>query len=245
MWRTFWLGAALALASVAAEAADAQSRFQAHGWAGCPASASSRCARARGTSASSPGTWLQGYLTGFNALNQDTFDLLPWQPSELVAEFPFNVCAEPGRGPPGGGQRGGPRGPLPAAHHRCRRRSGPRSARGTGLPVPGHDPRPSSAWSRPGTSRAASTAPSGPVPRARSRRSRGRPACRRRACPDQRTLIALFYGAPARPGGDGAAARSQRAAPAAPPRLAPLPMGRRAQPVGPKLDLNLVPAARQ
>ena len=40
------------------------------------------------------GTWIEGYLSGYNALSKDTFDILPWQPPEALAEFTFNVCKE-------------------------------------------------------------------------------------------------------------------------------------------------------
>ena len=56
---------------------------------------SSRSARRRRTSASSScRTWFEGYLTGFNALYADTYDVLPWQPPALLADFTFNVCGQ-------------------------------------------------------------------------------------------------------------------------------------------------------
>ena len=34
-------------------------------------------------------TWFEGYLTGFNALYADTYDILPWQPAALIADYRY------------------------------------------------------------------------------------------------------------------------------------------------------------
>ena len=142
------------------------------------------------------GTWLQGYLTGFNALNQDTFDLLPWQPSELVAEF--NVCKQnpdaaflqvvnevvrevlyPQR--------------ITSASERAKIGEGGERPTCTGTPCGGP-----AAPGRDG-------APQGGVDGSPARYQGAVEAFQRSAglpptgIPDQRTLIALFYGAPAPP----------------------------------------------
>ncbi|MFO1072813.1 MAG: hypothetical protein U1E17_09060 [Geminicoccaceae bacterium] len=72
-------------------AADAQGRYAAHGIGRTPCErfvevcekGADECAHR------DPGL---GYVTAFNALNKDTFDILPWQRPELVAEGAFNLC---------------------------------------------------------------------------------------------------------------------------------------------------------
>ncbi|MFO1074608.1 MAG: hypothetical protein U1E17_18355 [Geminicoccaceae bacterium] len=64
--------------------------YAAHGIGHRPASASSRCARADECKLTA--TYVSGYVTAFSALNKDTFDILPWQRPELVAEGAFNLC---------------------------------------------------------------------------------------------------------------------------------------------------------
>jgi peptidoglycan hydrolase-like protein with peptidoglycan-binding domain len=243
MWRTVWLGAALALATTAtAEAADAQSRFQAYGLGRLSCKRFVEMCEGKKEECKLTGTWLQGYLTGFNALNQDTFDLLPWQPSELVAEFSFNVCKQnpdaaflqvvnevvrevlyPQR--------------ITSASERTKIGEGENATylyRDTvrrlqqRLVETGHLTGGVDGSFGPGTQGAVEA----------FQRSAGLPPT---GIPDQRTLIALFYGAPAPPG-QAAPRRSQRTEP---PPAAPAPSQGAAQPVGPKLDLNLVPAAPQ
>jgi hypothetical protein len=95
MWRTLWLGMALMLTITAvAEAADSKSRFQAYGLGRLTCKRFVELCEAKKDECKLTGTWLEGYLSGFNALNPDTFDVLPWQPPELVAEFSFNVCKQ-------------------------------------------------------------------------------------------------------------------------------------------------------
>ena len=37
--------------------------------------------------------WLDGYLSAFNEKSAETFDVVPWQSTELIAEIIRNVCA--------------------------------------------------------------------------------------------------------------------------------------------------------
>jgi Putative peptidoglycan binding domain len=242
MWRTFWLGAALAVATTApATAADSQSRFQAYGLGRLSCKRFVEICEGKREECKLTGTWLQGYLTGFNALNQDTFDLLPWQPSELVAEFSFNICKQ---NPEAGflqvvnevirevlyPQR------ITSASERAKIGEGEDAAylyRDTvrrlqqRLVETGHLEGDVDGSFGPGTKGAVEA----------FQRSAGLPPT---GIPDQRTLIALFYGAPAR-SGEGAAPRQGQRAEPPPSPPAPAPAQGAAQPV-PKLDLNLVPA---
>lgn len=94
MWRTFWLASALALVSLAAQAADSQQRYAAHGLGRLSCKRFVEICEKRGEDCKLTGTWIDGYVTAFNALNKDTFDILPWQPPELVAEGAFNICRQ-------------------------------------------------------------------------------------------------------------------------------------------------------
>lgn len=95
MWRTCWLGVALALTTtMAAEAADSKTRFQAYGLGRLACKRFVELCEAKKDECKLTSTWLEGYVTGFNALNPDTFDLLPWQPATLLAEFTYNVCKQ-------------------------------------------------------------------------------------------------------------------------------------------------------
>jgi hypothetical protein len=88
-----WLGAALvALTGVAAEAADSQGRYAAHGLGRVQCKRFVELCEKGADECKLTGTWIGGYLTAFNALNKDTFDILPWQQPELVAEGAFNLC---------------------------------------------------------------------------------------------------------------------------------------------------------
>jgi hypothetical protein len=93
MWRHFWLGAALmALTGVSAEAADSQGRYAAHGLGPVPCKRFVEMCEKGADECKLTGTWVAGFLTAFNALNKDTFDILPWQQPEVVAEGAFNLC---------------------------------------------------------------------------------------------------------------------------------------------------------
>jgi hypothetical protein len=93
MWRNLWLSAALmALTGVSAEAADSQGRFAAHGLGRVPCKSFVEMCEKGADECKLTGTWVAGYLSAFNALNKDTFDILPWQQPELVAEGAFNLC---------------------------------------------------------------------------------------------------------------------------------------------------------
>ena len=96
MRRSFFLGMAMLLATAAAaEAADAQEPVPGL-WPG-PASPCKRfveVCESKKEECKLTGTWMEGYFSAFNALNRDTFDILPWQPPELIAQFTFNVCKQ-------------------------------------------------------------------------------------------------------------------------------------------------------
>lgn len=40
------------------------------------------------------GGWMNGYLTGLNRLEEDTFDLVPWQNSDVLASALANYCSQ-------------------------------------------------------------------------------------------------------------------------------------------------------
>ena len=100
MWRILSLGTSLLLGTASlAEAADAQSRFQAYGLGRVSCKTFTDLCEAKKEECKLTGTWLEGYLSGFNALSKDTFDILPWQPPEALAEFTFNVCKQNPKAP--------------------------------------------------------------------------------------------------------------------------------------------------
>ena len=92
MWRTIWLGVALALVTDTAIAADAQGRYAAHGIGRTPCERFVEVCEKGADECKLTATYVSGYVTAFNALNKDTFDILPWQRPELVAEGAFNLC---------------------------------------------------------------------------------------------------------------------------------------------------------
>lgn len=95
MWRVLSLGTALVLGSAGQVlAADAQSRFQAYGLGRISCQAFTEMCEGKKEECKLTGTWLEGYLSGYNALAEGTFDILPWQPPEALAEFTFNVCRQ-------------------------------------------------------------------------------------------------------------------------------------------------------
>ena len=96
MRRVLFLGAALLLsAATVAEAADSKERFQPYGLGRltCKRFIEACDAKKDECQVVAP-TWFEGYLTGFNALYPDTYDILPWQPPGLLAEFTLNVCRQ-------------------------------------------------------------------------------------------------------------------------------------------------------
>ncbi|MGD9508732.1 MAG: peptidoglycan-binding protein [Geminicoccaceae bacterium] len=76
-------------------AADAQDRFQAHGLGRLTCKrVIELCETKKDDCQLVVPTWFEGYLTGFNALYTDTYDILPWQPAGLVADFTMKICAQ-------------------------------------------------------------------------------------------------------------------------------------------------------
>jgi hypothetical protein len=95
MLRLLSLGSALLFGTASvAEAADAQSRFQAYGLGRLSCKRFVELCEGKKDECKLTGTWLEGYFSAFNALSPDTFDILPWQPPEALAEFSFNVCKQ-------------------------------------------------------------------------------------------------------------------------------------------------------
>ena len=69
MWRRWWLGGALALTSFAAQAADSQGRYAAHGLGRIECKRFIEVCEKGSDDCKLTGTWISGYLTAFNALN--------------------------------------------------------------------------------------------------------------------------------------------------------------------------------
>jgi hypothetical protein len=237
MWRILCLGTALTLTiPVAVEAADANSRFQAYGLGRLACKRFTDLCESKKDECKLTGTWLEGYLSGFNALNPDTFDLLPWQPPELLAEFTFNVCKQNPEAPvlevvnelirtllvP---QR------VKAAAERVKIGDGDRAVylyRETvrtlqeRLAAAGHLNGKADGAYGPGTTAAVTS----------FQKAAGLPET---GLPDQRTMLALFYGAPGRP------AQAERQAPAPAPTAPAAQAAPTAQTPPARLDLNLIP----
>jgi hypothetical protein len=96
MRRVLFLGTALLLfGATVAQAADSKERFQAYGLGRltCKRFVDACDAKKEDCQVVAP-TWFEGYLTGFNALYPDNYDILPWQPPGMLAEFTLNVCRQ-------------------------------------------------------------------------------------------------------------------------------------------------------
>lgn len=234
MLRTLCLTTALTLAGLSAQAADSQDRYAAHGLGRLPCERFVEICEKGSDQCRLTGTWIEGYLTAYNALQDNTFDILPWQQPELVAEGAFNLC------------RRNPKAALVEAvtevvrvlHPRRIEAAAERTQIGEGrgavflyrqtvrelqerLIETGHLKGAADGAFGPGTKgavesfqRAVGIEPTG--------------------IPDQRTMIALLYGAegPQQPGNPGQRQAPRPAAPAS---------GSPAQQPAPQLDLNLVP----
>ena len=239
MLRSVSLAAALVFATgTAAEAADAQSRFQAYGLGRLPCKRFVEICEAKKEECKLTGTWMEGYLSGFNALNKDTFDILPWQPPELVAEFTYNVCKQNPDAPVLEVVNELIRGLLvpqrvKSAAERVRIGEGDQAvglyrdtirALQERLIATGHlDGKADGAFG-PSSKRAVEA----------FQKEMGLPAT---GVPDQRTLLAVFYGRPQQQGQAQQQPRRQQAAPSAPAA----PAAAAGQPPA-KLDLNLIPS---
>lgn len=96
MRRSVLLALAIVFGSAPAVlAADAKDRFQAHGLGRLTCKrVIDVCEAKKEECQLVVPTWFEGYLTGFNALYSDTYDILPWQPAGLIADFTLKVCAQ-------------------------------------------------------------------------------------------------------------------------------------------------------
>ena len=238
MWRTLILGMALALTTtMAAEAADSKTRFQAYGLGRLSCKRFVEICETKKEDCKQTGTWLDGYFSGFNALNPDTFDLLPWQPTTLLAEFAFNVCKQHPDAPllevvndlirsllvP---QR------IKAAADRVKIGDGDDAVYLYRDTVRAMQERLDAA----GLLKGKPDGVFGPGTAAAVKDLQKAAGLKETGIPDPRTLVALFYSGPAR-AADQAPRPAAAAAPSA-PKAAPAPTA--GQPPA-KLDLNLIP----
>ncbi|MFP4126910.1 MAG: peptidoglycan-binding domain-containing protein [Alphaproteobacteria bacterium] len=97
MRRWWWLPAVLAgvsgFAPMPAQAADSEGRFAGHGWA------AGRCEALISAVESEESVdrplfvgWIAGYLTGANVYQDDTFDIAPLAPPEIIANIVMQQC---------------------------------------------------------------------------------------------------------------------------------------------------------
>ena len=243
MRRAVLLGVSLILGlAQAAQAADGKDRFQAHGIGRltCKRVIDACNSKKEDCQLVVP-TWFEGYLTGFNALYADTYDILPWQPAGLIADFTLKVCAQNPEAPmlevanslirdlliPNRIKAQTERtkvgdGPDAMALYRDTVRSMQQRLVDLGFLKGGVD----GAFG-PGTSSAVQA----------FQKSAGLQAT---GTPDVRTLVALYYGGPQQSGG-ATKPRAQPAAPAATPEASGGAAAPAAQPPA-KLDLNLAPS---
>src|SRR6478735_1227625 len=95
MWRIIRLGVALAFVGTsAAEAADAQNRFQPYGLGRAYCKRFIEICEGKQEDCKQTGPWLDGYITAYNAIDKGTFDIFEWQSPELFAQLVFNVCKQ-------------------------------------------------------------------------------------------------------------------------------------------------------
>lgn len=234
MLRALCLTTALTVGSLSVEAADSQGRYAAHGLGRLQCRAFVEMCEKQAEECRLTGTWITGYLTGFNALNDQTFDILPWQAPELVAELAFNWC----RQNPERGMVDGVNQVLQALYPRRIEAAAERTRVGEGtnaiylyrqtirelqerLIQTGHLKGAADGVFGPGTQGAVEA----------FQKATGLAAT---GIPDQRTLIALFFRA-GEPQQEGEQGQRQAPRPAAPASGSP------AQQPAPQLDLNLVP----
>ncbi|MEK0082800.1 peptidoglycan-binding domain-containing protein [Benzoatithermus flavus] len=237
MSRILWLAAALALVSASAEAADGQGRYAAHGLGRTPCKHFVEVCEKGSDECKLTGTWIAGYLTAFNALNKDTFDILPWQPPELVAQGAFNLC------------KANPDAALVEAVTQVVRVLYPQRVQGASERVKIGDGKDTvylykdtikdvqEQLIKTGHLKGKADGSYGPGTKAAIeafQQDKGLPTT---GVPDQRTLVALFYGAPADAQGQAA---PQPGKPQATPSQSQQGGGSAAQPA-PKLDLRLSP----
>ena len=95
MRRTAWLAALLlAVAPAAAKDAGGAYAIKGAGQAGCAdyAAAFAGAGETSGTALLRYAGWLEGYLTGFNHFQDQTYDLAPWQTTELMLAMIAKHC---------------------------------------------------------------------------------------------------------------------------------------------------------
>jgi hypothetical protein len=238
MARTLWLAATVALLSVPAEAADGQGRYAAHGLGRTTCKRFVEVCEKGADECKLTSTWIAGYLTAFNALNKDTFDVLPWQPPELVAEGAFNLCKRNGDAA------------LVEAVTEVVRVLYPQRIQGATERVKIGDGKDAAylykdtvrvvqeALIKSGHLKGKADGSFGPGTKAAVeafQKDKGLPTT---GVPDQRTLVALFYSAPPGAQGQAAPAQPQQPARSSQQQAAPAQQGGQA---APKMDLRLSP----
>ncbi|MFQ5783980.1 MAG: peptidoglycan-binding protein [Alphaproteobacteria bacterium] len=93
--RTTWLAVvllALLIAPLAARAADGDGRFAIKGAGGARCEAFVAARKARGEPYAAFRGWLNGYLTAFNQLSPETYDIAAWENTRLLAAVLENHC---------------------------------------------------------------------------------------------------------------------------------------------------------
>jgi hypothetical protein len=232
------LGAALALANPSAQAADSQSRYAAHGLGLLPCKRFVEFCEKGAPQCELTSTWVTGYVTAFNALSEDTFDILTWQTPELVAQGAFNFCQ---RNPDAALVEGvtavmrvlHPQ-RIEAAADRVRIGEGKNAAYLYRATVRELQQRLIDA----GHLKGAADGAFGPGTKAAVEAFQKSAGLEVNGIPDQRTLIALFYErAAGQQQGQAGEATSPAAQASAPKSSAPAAR----QPAAPRLDLNLAP----
>ena len=85
-------GVILAVLSTSAMAADEDGRFAVEGGGAQPCSDFIAAAEEKGERYSYYLGWMQGYLTGINRFEDDTYDITPWQDGRLMALALRSFC---------------------------------------------------------------------------------------------------------------------------------------------------------
>ncbi|MDO6568654.1 peptidoglycan-binding domain-containing protein [Alteromonas sp. 1_MG-2023] len=90
----FVLSLSVILLSFSAQAADSEGAFNTKGAAKRSCEAFTSTYAEQGSETYLYGGWLEGYITAFNALQQKTFDVTPWQTTELMLLMLNKHCTD-------------------------------------------------------------------------------------------------------------------------------------------------------